>query len=152
VEQAQAAGADAAVLGTRFLMTPESGAHPGYRDRLVPARETVLTELFALGWPAPHRVIRNAATERWLRRDRRGPAAVRALNRVTAPLAARLPPRIEGALSSRQTPRAPLLGPRAPTAGSADSLLDAAPLYAGETVARIDDIRPAADLVRELAG
>jgi hypothetical protein len=31
-------------------------------------------------------------------------------------------------------------------------LLDAAPLYAGETAARIRDIRPAGELVRELAG
>jgi hypothetical protein len=30
-------------------------------------------------------------------------------------------------------------------------LLDVTPLYAGETVARLHDIRPAADLVAELA-
>jgi hypothetical protein len=34
--------------------------------------------------------------------------------------------------------------------GSEDNLLDAGPLYAGESVARIDDVRPAAELVREL--
>ena len=151
VSTALAAGADAAVLGTRFLLTPESGAHPGYRQRLLDARETVLTELFGMGWPAPHRVVRNAATDRWLRNDPRGPAAARAVNRATAPLLTRLPPRIEAALSRRQSPRAPLLGPRAPTEGSPDSLLDAAPLYAGETVKRIDDLRPAAELVRELS-
>ena len=151
VRDALAAGADAAVLGTRFLLTPESGAHPGYRQRLLDARETVLTELFGMGWPAPHRVVRNAATDRWLRNDPRGPAVARALNRVTAPVVARLPPRVESALSRRQSPRAPLLGPRAPTEGSPDSLLEAAPLYAGETVKRIDDVRPAAELVRELS-
>lgn len=152
VHEALAAGADAAVLGTRFLLTPESGAHPGYRQRLLDARETLLTELFGMGWPAPHRVVRNAATDRWLRNDPRGPAATRAINRVTAPLLARVPPRIESAFSSRLSPRAPFLGPRAPTADSRDSLLDAAPLYAGETVKRIDEVRPAAELVRELSG
>jgi hypothetical protein len=30
-------------------------------------------------------------------------------------------------------------------------LLDATPLYAGETVARIHDVRPAADVVAELS-
>jgi hypothetical protein len=45
----------------------------------------------------------------------------------------------------------PLFGPAAATAGG-DNLLEAGPLYAGECVARIDDIRPAAELVRDLAG
>jgi nitronate monooxygenase len=63
------AGAEAVVSGTRFLMSDESGAHPAYKERLIGARETVLTELFGIGWPAPHRVVPNAATERWLRGD-----------------------------------------------------------------------------------
>ena len=151
VAAALAAGADAAVLGTRFLMTPESGAHPGYRARLVDARRTVLTELFGMGWPARHRVIPNAATERWLRRDPRGPAAVRALNRATAPLVARAPYRVQEAMLARQDPRLPLLGPVAPTEDRPDSLLDSGPLYAGATVSRIAGIRPAAELVREVA-
>jgi hypothetical protein len=33
-----------------------------------------------------------------------------------------------------------------------ESLLEAGALYAGETVARIDSVRPAGALVRELAG
>jgi hypothetical protein len=31
-------------------------------------------------------------------------------------------------------------------------MVDVAPLYAGETVARIEEIRPAGQLVRDLAG
>ena len=42
--------------------------------------------------------------------------------------------------------------PSAPLASWPEHLLDTAPLYAGESVARIHDIRPAADLVRLLAG
>lgn len=151
VREALDAGADAAVLGTRFLLTPESGAHPIYRQRLVEARETVLTELFGMGWPAPHRVVSNAALERWLGDDPRGPAAIRAVNRLTAPLLARAPVRLQRAMGARQHPRMPLLGPMAPTADQPESLVHAAPLYAGETVARIRDIRPAAELVHELA-
>jgi NAD(P)H-dependent flavin oxidoreductase YrpB (nitropropane dioxygenase family) len=150
VAAALAAGADAAVLGTRFLMTDESGAHPAYRERLRTASETVLTELFGLGWPAPHRVVPNAATERWLRRGDRGPAALRALNSLTAPLAARAPDRLQASLIRRQDVRVPVLGPAAATDDGPESLLDAGPLYAGETVARIDDVRPAGALVADL--
>jgi len=64
VRQALEAGATAAVAGTRFLLSDESRAHPEYRRRLLDADETILTELFGLGWPAPHRVVPNAATER----------------------------------------------------------------------------------------
>jgi nitronate monooxygenase len=145
------AGADAVVAGTRFLMSTESGAHPGYKRRLLDARATLVTELFGAGWPAPHRVVPNEATRRWLRDDPRGPAWLRAANRISAPLLSRAPPSIQSGLAASQRPAAPLFGPAAATAG-ADNLLEAGPLYAGECVARIDDIRPAGELVRELAG
>ena len=65
VQAALDAGAVAAVVGTRFLLSDESRAHPGYKQRCVEADTTVITELFGRGWPdAPHRVIPNAATER----------------------------------------------------------------------------------------
>ncbi|HKH15427.1 MAG TPA: nitronate monooxygenase [Solirubrobacterales bacterium] len=145
------AGADAVVAGTRFLMSAESGAHPDYKRRLLDARQTLLTELFGTGWPAPHRVIPNAATRRWLRDDPRGPGWLRAANRISAPVLSRVPPGVQSRLAASQTPRMPMFGPAAATAGG-DNLLEAGPLYAGECVARIDDIRPAAELVRDLAG
>jgi nitronate monooxygenase len=145
------AGAIAAVLGTRFLMTDESRAHLGYKQRLLEGRETVLTELFGLAWPAPHRVLWNEATERWLARDRRGPRWVRALNKLTAPVAARTPDSLQAKLLSRQSAALPFLSPMAVTANLPSRLLDVTPLYAGETVARIHDIRPAAEVVAELA-
>jgi nitronate monooxygenase len=144
------AGADAVVAGTRFLTSDESGAHPAYKRRLVDAHRTLLTELFGLGWPAPHRLVPNAATERWLGRGPRGPAWLRALGLATAPVLARVPPTIQSRLAASQRPGMPFFGPVAATAG-ADNLIDAGPLYAGESVARIADIRPAAELVRELA-
>jgi NAD(P)H-dependent flavin oxidoreductase YrpB (nitropropane dioxygenase family) len=145
------AGADAVVCGTRFLLTEESGAHPAYKERLLGARETVLTELFGAGWPAPHRVVANAATRRWLRDDPRGPGWVRVLQRATAPALARLPDAAQVRLAATQRPERPLFGPVAATGDGPASLVEAGPLYAGECVARIGDIRPAADLVRELA-
>ncbi|MEX1142134.1 MAG: nitronate monooxygenase [Thermoleophilaceae bacterium] len=144
------AGAAAVVCGTRFLMTDESGAHPAYKQRLLGAGETTLTELFGAGWAGAHRVVANAATERWLGGDPRGPRPLRAFNRATAPLLARAPAGLRQRMAGLQRPHSPLLGPIPPTAGAPPSLLDAGPLYAGESVARIGDIRPAADVVRDL--
>lgn len=56
-------GADAVRVGTRFVTSPESGAHPDYIAALLAATadDTVLTEWFDEGWPnAPHRVLRKA--------------------------------------------------------------------------------------------
>jgi nitronate monooxygenase len=142
------AGATAAVLGTRFLMTPESRAHPGYRDRVGYASETILTGLFGLGWPALHRVVPNQATRRWLKRGAREPFLLRALNQASRPL------RHLGATDAAplQRPGLPLFSPQPPVDGHPYSVLDAAPLYAGETALRIDDVRPAGALTLELAG
>jgi nitronate monooxygenase len=111
VQRALEASAAAAVAGTRFLASEESRAHPEYRQRLLDADETLLTELFGLGWPAPHRVIRNAATERG----------------GTEPLP-----------------------PLAATDDGPATLVDEGPLYAGETVARVDEVRSAAEIVSAL--
>jgi NAD(P)H-dependent flavin oxidoreductase YrpB (nitropropane dioxygenase family) len=152
VVEAREAGAVAAVCGTRFLLTEESGAHPGYKRRLLEAQSTVLTELFGFGWPATHRVVPNAATDRWLRGDPRGPAIARAAHRLAEPLATRLPLSVGEQLARLQRNGLPLFGPSAPLRSSPQRLIDVAPLYAGETVARLHDVRPAAELVRALAG
>lgn len=145
------AGAEAVVSGTRFLMSDESGAHAAYKERLIGANQTVLTELFGFGWPAPHRVVPNAATDRWLKGDPRGPGWVRGLQRATAPLLSRAPVPLQLRMAATQRPGRPVFGPAAATAGGPDSLVDAGPLYAGECIERIDDVRPAAELVAELS-
>lgn len=153
VRAALDAGAAAAVVGTRFLLTPESGAHPGYRDRLVAADRTVVTELFGAGWShAPHRVVENAATRRWLRADGSAPAALMAVQRAAGPVLARIPLSAQDRLARFAHPRSPLLSPFAPTDGSPVALVDAGPLYAGTSVARMASVSPAGDVVRELAG
>jgi nitronate monooxygenase len=58
------AGAAGARVGTRFLASAESGAHPDYIAALLGASsdDTVRTTAFGGGWPdAPHRVLRVAA-------------------------------------------------------------------------------------------
>lgn len=152
VRRALEAGADAALCGTRFLLSDESRAHPDYKRRCLEAERTALTELFGVGWPAPHRVVANAATERWLARDGHGPSAVRTFNRISAPLVSRLPIDVSARLTAAQRPGLPLYGPAPPLAGQPAACVDAAPLYAGETVAGIDELRPAGELTRELGG
>ena len=152
VRTALEAGAAGVVSGTRFLLSEESAAHPEYKRRLIHSDRTVLTGLFGFGWPAPHRVVPNAATERWLRRDDRGPMLVRAAQQLSAPVGPRLPMSVGDRLARSAHLSVPLYGPAAPLAGWPEDRLDTAPLYAGESVARITDIRPAAELVSMLAG
>jgi NAD(P)H-dependent flavin oxidoreductase YrpB (nitropropane dioxygenase family) len=143
-------GANAAVAGTRFLLSDEGRAHPDYARRLLDAEETVLTELSGAGWPAPHRVIANAATTHWIGSDSRGPRLNRALNRLSGIGARFTPASIQVRLARAQRPSSRMLTPAGPTDDGPSTLVDAGPLYAGCTVARIDDVRPAADLVRAL--
>jgi len=144
------AGAAAAVAGTRFLLSEESRAHPEYKRRLLGAEQTVLTELFGLGWPAPHRVVPNAATARQLGGGSRVPAANRALNRLFAPGARFAPAALQRRLVAAQRPGSRLLTPAAPVDDGPAGLVDAGPLYAGQTVGRIDEVRPAARIVADL--
>jgi NAD(P)H-dependent flavin oxidoreductase YrpB (nitropropane dioxygenase family) len=151
VSAALDAGAVAAVAGTAFLATDESGAHPGYKQRLVEADETILTELFGMAWPnAPHRVIPNAATRRWLTGDPRGPRAVRALHRAVSPVTRLLPMGAQMRAAGRAAMGPLDLGPSAPTDGMPTETLDTHPLYAGETVARITRVRPAGTVLDDL--
>ncbi|HEU5104789.1 MAG TPA: nitronate monooxygenase [Solirubrobacterales bacterium] len=168
VRAALEAGATAAVAGTRFLLSEESRAHALYKERLLAADETLLTDLFGAGWPAPHRVVPNAATARWLggvrpfpgirpEKDERqqvfgAPTANRALNRLLAPGARYTPPSLQLRMIRAQRPGGRVLTPAGPTDDGPETLVDAGALYAGETVRRIGDVRPAGDIVRELAG
>ena len=152
VSAALDAGAAAAVLGTRFLLTEESGAHGDYKRRALDGSQTLLTQLFGAGWPAAHRVLPNAATDRWLGDDPAGPGWVRRLHRVTAPALSRAPDAVIARAAALQRPGSPMLGPQPPVEGGPPGLLDAGPLYAGETVARITELRSAGELTRDLAG
>jgi hypothetical protein len=151
VRAALEAGAVAAVVGTRFLVSDESRAHRAYKSRCLRAETTMLTELFGLGWPdAPHRVIPNAATDRWLGHGSVGPGWIRAANHLTAPAVRRLPPALQAWAIAGQRPSLPFLTSQPPTDDRPDNLVDAGPLYASANVARITEIRPAADLVGAL--
>jgi nitronate monooxygenase len=68
IGKALLAGASAAMLGTRFVATVESNAHPDYKQAIIAAhaKDTALTTCFQDGWPnAPHRALRNRTFVMW---------------------------------------------------------------------------------------
>lgn len=145
-----AAGAVGAVAGTRFLLTEESRAHPGYKQKVLDAQRTIRTMLFGVGWPLAHRVVPNALTERWCARNELGPPAVRAFNRIGAPLGRLMPLGALGTMLAAQRSAVPLYTPALPLAGMDPATVDRSALYAGETSRRIHDIVPAAEALARL--
>lgn len=135
-----ALGAAGALIGTRFLATPEADAAESYKQRLVGANETgtVYTELFDLGWPAaPHRVIRNSTYDAW--------------EAAGLPGAGRRPG--EGAPVAWQADGTALLRYSDDTAKpNATGDIEATCHYAGQSVALVRDIVPAGELVHRLVG
>ena len=68
IAEAFYAGADAVMLGTRFVATVESRAHPLYKQALVHSKseDSVVTLCFNGGWDhATHRVLRNSTLNIW---------------------------------------------------------------------------------------
>jgi NAD(P)H-dependent flavin oxidoreductase YrpB (nitropropane dioxygenase family) len=131
VEEAIRMGAAAARVGTRFVATTESGAHPAYVAALLSARsgqETMLTTAFSGGWPdAPHRVLRSAV------------AAAEAFDGdVVGHLVA----------NGQRTPVARFAV--SPPSRHVEGNVAAMALYAGEGVGDVREVRPAADVVAEL--
>jgi nitronate monooxygenase len=130
-------GASAAMLGTRFIATTESLAHPTYKKKLVDASasEATLTVCFDRGWPyAAHRVLRNATLENW---EAAGcpPSGVRpGESDEVAHIQDRVVRRYE------DTPA---------LEGMQGNVLDLC-LYAGTGVGKITDIMPAGELLRGL--
>ncbi|OHV03610.1 NAD(P)H-dependent flavin oxidoreductase [Mycobacterium talmoniae] len=145
------AGAAGAVAGTRFLLTTESRAHPDYQRRVLDAQRTIRTLLFGLGWPLPHRVVPNAATDRWCGHSDLGPGLARGLSRVSGPLGRLLPLSARGDTVALQRVSLPLYTPALPLAGMPASVVDRSALYAGETMHRIHDVVAAAEAVARLA-
>ena len=145
---ALAAGASGVIAGTRFLLTHESRAHPEYQRRILAARNAFRTTLFGLGWPAPHRVIANAATERWCHEDETAKVGPRLINARSAVLA-RLP--ATSSVLRMQTPRLPFFSPIAPTVGMPASAVDRAACYAGQTALRMTSVLSARQAVTDLA-
>jgi nitronate monooxygenase len=131
---ALAAGAVAVVMGTRFVASDESDAHPRYKARLLEAeaRDTALTELFDVGWPAsPHRVLRNSTYKRW--------------EAAGSPRSGERPD--EGEEVASGIPRYAANLPLASMEGDVEAMA----MYAGQSVGAITEVEPAAAIVERFA-
>jgi nitronate monooxygenase len=131
---ALAAGAEAVVMGTRFVASDESDAHPLYKACLLEAdaQDTVLTGLFDVGWEdSPHRVLRNSTYERW--------------EAAGAPPSGGRPG--EGEDVAGGIPRYGSNPPLADIEGD----IEAMAMYAGQSVGSIAVVEPAAAIVERFA-
>jgi nitronate monooxygenase/enoyl-[acyl-carrier protein] reductase II len=142
VAAALALGAEAAMMGTRFVCSEESGASRAYKERITRARaeDTVHTMLFDVGWPdAAHRVLRNRAVDEWEAAGRppsgQRPGEGDVVGRLT-----------EGGM----TMDVPRYYVGCPTVGF-EGDIEYVPLYAGHSCSIVNDVRPAAGIVREAA-
>ena len=149
---ALAAGATGIVAGTRFMLTPESDAHPLYQQRVLAANATLETSLFGFGWPARHRVVANAATARWCRGDGSVRPLPAFLNRASAPIAHVVNDALIARLPTLQRAWLPLLAATPPLLGMPATVVDSTPLYAGESALRMSTIISAKAAVDLLAG
>ena len=135
-----ALGAQAAVLGTRFLASAESCAHPHYKQRVLAANEgdTVRTILFGHGWPnAPHRTLRTAFVQQWLGQEGRGQES-----RPDEPVVGHT------MIGGQRMPVLRFMGfpPNAEASGD----IDAMDLLAGQGIGLVREVKPAGQIVREL--
>ena len=134
-----ALGAQAAWLGTRFLLAEEMPIHDDYRRRLIAADETDpqwYPDLYAVGWPdSPHRALRNSTAETWDAAGRPPLGQRPGEGDVIAKFAS-------GEAIVRYEPAPPMTG----TTGEIEALS----MWAGQDVALARKSQPAADIVAEL--
>jgi NAD(P)H-dependent flavin oxidoreductase YrpB (nitropropane dioxygenase family) len=134
-----ALGAQAAWLGTRFLLAQEMPIHEHYRRRLIAAAETDAQwypNLYEVGWPdSPHRALRNSTARAWEAAGRPPPGQRPGEGDVVAHFAS-------GEAIVRYEPAPPMVG----TTGDIEALS----MWAGQSVALARHPQSAADIVTEL--
>jgi len=137
-----ALGADGGVFGTRFIVADESVAHREYKDAVIAAQaeDTLHTTLFDIGWPyAPHRVIRTPTVVAWERAGR-PPTGQRPGEGDPA-----------GTIHRSGTPvqltRYSVMAPLDYIEGDVSGLA----FYAGQSCSLVNEILPAAEIVRRIA-
>ena len=134
-----ALGAQAAWLGTRFLLAEEMPIHEDYRRLLIAAAETDAqwyASLYDVGWPdSPHRALRNSTARAWEAVGRPAHGQRPGEGDVIAHFAS-------GEAIVRYEPAPPMVG----TTGEIEALS----MWAGQGVALARQPQSAADIVAEL--
>jgi nitronate monooxygenase len=130
-------GASAVMMGTRFLASKESRAHDAHKQAIVNARatDTAFTNCFDIDWPyAMHRVLRNSTLDIW--------------EAAGSPSSPSRPG--EGDVIAMQGGRPIIRYSETPPLADANGDVLAACLYAGTGVEKINDIKPAGEIVTSL--
>jgi len=134
-----ALGAQAAWLGTRFLLAAEMPVHEDYRRDLMAAAETDpqwYPDLYNVGWPdSPHRALANSTAKAWEAAGRPPTGQRPGEGEVIAHFAS-------GEAIVRYEPAPPMAG----TTGDIEALS----MWAGQSVALARQPQSAADIVTEL--
>jgi nitronate monooxygenase len=153
VRAALAQGAAAVMPGTRYLLTHEALAHPAYKQRVLGAERTLLTKLFGLGWSLKHRVVPNAATQRFCDSSGHIASWVSLIQRMTEPAIQPIALlRDASGRLARSSNAVPLFTPDVPHPKQPDSAVEYAALYAGESAKRIHTLEGAFEVTRQLGG
>lgn len=141
---ALALGADAAVLGTRFVASDEADAHPEYRRRIVAAgvEDTRRHWIFGFDFPdAQVRGLRNEIVREWEDRDR--PPPYEGLDPAAQPVVG------TASVYGQELPLTRFLG-FPPTAGASGDF-EQMSLLAGETAGLVKDQAPALEIVARIS-
>jgi NAD(P)H-dependent flavin oxidoreductase YrpB (nitropropane dioxygenase family) len=145
VARALGLGAQGVSLGTRFVASEESRAHPEYKRRIVEsaANDTVYTEdLYDVSWPgAPTRTLRNLTFDEWEAAGRPRPGHRPGEGTIVGTI--RLP--------SGQTLDLPRYGGAGSPLVGFEGDLDYPAMWAGESVDVVNEVLPAGEIVRRLA-
>lgn len=134
-------GAQAVSMGTRFLCSEETLVSRAYKERVTRAKaeDTVYTLLFDIGWPnAAHRVLRNKEINEW--------EAAGSPNTGKRPGEGTANGTMQIAGTTIEMPRYGVFPPMPGFTGD----MERTALYAGESCSLINDIKPAAQIVREV--
>jgi nitronate monooxygenase len=140
--RALAMGAQGVSLGTRFVASDEAWLHPVYKQRIVDstAEDTVYNTLYDVWWPdAPHRTLRNKTLAEWEAAGRPPPGS-RPGEGISIG---------RRRLSSAEWAEWPryAVGTVPP---DFEGDVEYAPMWAGESCSVVNDIKPAAEIVRDL--
>ena len=133
-----ALGAQAAWIGTRFVVSAENRLHPDHRDRLLAARETdtIHSSLFDVGWPdAPHRALVNDMVEAWIAAGRPKPGNRPGEGEV-----------LGAGVGGYPVVRYSMEDPSGGTTGAVTSMC----MYAGQGVGLIHDEKPVAEIIGDM--
>ncbi len=131
-------GASGISMGTRFVATQESRAHPQYKERIVQAgpEDSVYTCLFDGGWEnAAHRVLRNSTMEAWEKSGRLPPGSRPGEGEVIGNFK-------NGNNIYRYDDAPPIEG--------MEGDWEACALYAGESAGMVRAVKPAGEVVRDV--